>query len=58
MALLGSLLWHSPGLYTSLLKNHMMLPKHNKIPRRKQELCWQQAMLESWAKAAGKFIST
>lgn len=24
---LGSLLWHSPGLDTSLLKNHTMLPK-------------------------------
>lgn len=28
------------------------------IPRRKQEPCWQQAMLESWVKAPGKFIST
>lgn len=27
LALLGSLLWHSPGLDTSLLKNHTMLPK-------------------------------
>lgn len=28
LALPGSPLWHSPGLDTSLLKDHMMLPRH------------------------------